>query len=49
MKILVKYGVCDRTHEAEINVDDDATDPEIELEVSDYVCDRLDWSWKIAP
>ncbi len=46
MRILIKYGIGYGRHDDEIEMDDDATDEEIEESVRDVVMQRLDWSWK---
>lgn len=48
MKLVrIKFGVGYGQHETEMEVEDDATDEEIEKWVEDEVTQRLDWSYKV--
>lgn len=44
--IKIRFGIGYGSHETEIEVDDDASQEEIEAWVEDEVTQRLDWSWK---
>lgn len=46
MEIEITYGVGYGRHNDTIEVEDDATDDEIEQQVSDVVMEKLDWGWK---
>lgn len=44
--LIVSYGVGYGRHTMDVEVEDDATEEEIEREVEQAVIERLDWGWK---
>ena len=46
IKWLCETGYAGCNHEGEIEVDDDATDKEIDEAVLNDVCNYVNWSWR---
>lgn len=46
MLIEIKYGIGYGSHTMEIEVEDDATDDEIDTQVHDFVMERVDYGWE---
>lgn len=46
MLVEIRYSIGYGGHKDEIEVEDDATEEDIEKQVQDAVVERLDWSWK---
>lgn len=44
-RIIIKYGIGYGSHETDMEVEDDATEEQIEEWVRDCVMERLDWHW----
>lgn len=45
MLVKVQFGCGYGQHETELDFDDNATDEEIEQDVSDFARERFWWSW----
>jgi hypothetical protein len=46
-QIIITYGIGYGRHEMDLEVEDDATDEDIEVYAQDAVMERLDWGWKV--
>ena len=45
-RIIIRYNIGFGSHTTDMDVEDDASEEEIESSVEEAVMERLDWSWR---